>query len=181
MVKDTTSNHRQGPRAENSPRRREVSENGFGMQPPAKTFPHRNPLINSGQLATTRMIQPQTSLVNSRTRALEHLHANQALLVDNPRQAHDSTQTARHLRASKVEISEANTKPSRPDCCRLFYDATNAIIPHPTSVNEHDRRTFSLRPNTTHHTDLNSFGPIFELTLRLAMAWTIGSILCRHL
>ncbi len=74
-----------------------------------KTSPHRNPPTNSVKLVTTRMIQPQTSLVNSRTRILEHLHANQALLVDSPRQAHGFTQTARYLRASKIVTSRATS------------------------------------------------------------------------
>ena len=78
-----------------------------------KMFPHRNRRTNSDKLATMRMIQPQTWLVNSQIRTSERLHANQALLVDNPRRAHDSIQTARHLKASRIAISKATSQISR--------------------------------------------------------------------
>ena len=78
-----------------------------------KTFPHRNHRTNSDKPAIMRMIQPQTSLDNSRIRILERLHANQALLVDSPHQAHDSTRTARRLKASKIVISKATSPISR--------------------------------------------------------------------
>lgn len=78
-----------------------------------RMFPHPNRRTNSDKLATMRMIQPQPSLVNSQIRIWERLHANQALLVDNPRRARDSTQTARHLKASKTVTNKATSPISR--------------------------------------------------------------------
>ena len=78
-----------------------------------KMFLHHNRPTNNDKPATMQMIQPQTSLDNFRIRISERLHANQALLVDSPHQAHDSTRTARHLKASKIVINKATSPISR--------------------------------------------------------------------
>ncbi len=78
-----------------------------------KTFPRRNHHTSSGKLATTRTTRPQTSLANSPTRTSEPLPASQALLGDNRLQAHDSTQIARHPRASKIGTTRATSQISK--------------------------------------------------------------------